>query len=115
MRTQRRPNVYDVNWNRTPSLVPRELVYEIAERIASSGRIKTALDEAQAKGQIDAVLKSGVKAVAICLINSYRNPDHEKALEAAFAKAAPDLPVSASYRDFAEIREYERIPLFGFF
>jgi N-methylhydantoinase A len=108
MRTQRRPNVYDVNWSRTPSLVPRELVYEIDERITAAGNIETVLDETQAKAQIAAVLQSGVKAVAICLINSYRNPAHEKALEAAFQKAAPTLPVSASYRDFAEIREYER-------
>lgn len=108
MRTQRRPNVYDVNWNRTRPLVPRERIYEIAERIASTGDIFLELDAAQAAAQIAAVKTSGAAAVAICLINSYRNPEHEKALEAALEAAAPGVPVSASYRDFAEIREYER-------
>src|SRR5690606_23187169 len=41
MRTQRRPNVYDVNWSRTPSLVPRELVYEIDERTTAAGGVET--------------------------------------------------------------------------
>ena len=108
MRTQRRPNVYDVNWMRTPSLVRREHIYEIAERVDSAGNVAIALDAAQAAAQIEAVKASGAKSVAICLINSYRNPEHEKALETELAKAASDLPISASYRDFAEIREYER-------
>ncbi len=108
MRTQRRPNVYDVNWQRTPSLVRREHVYEVAERVDSGGNIVVPLDRMQAAAQIEAVKTSGAQAVAICLINSYRNPDHEKTLEAGLEKANPTLPVSASYRDFAEIREYER-------
>ncbi|MGE0150969.1 MAG: hydantoinase/oxoprolinase family protein [Reyranellaceae bacterium] len=108
MRTQRRPNVYDVNWKRTPSLVPRERVYEVGERIASSGDIGLALDAAEVAAQVEAVKASGAKAVAICLINSFRNPAHEFRLEAALGEAVPGLPVSASARDFAEIREYER-------
>ena len=39
----------------------------------------------------------GIEAVAICLINSYRNPAHEQRVEAILRERFPQLLVTASY------------------
>ena len=48
MRGQRRPNIYDVNWNRLPALVPRHLRLEVDERILADGRVDQPLGKSQA-------------------------------------------------------------------
>src|SRR5580700_5282117 len=50
MRGQRRPNIYDVNWDRLPPLIPRWLRAEVNERILGDGSVEKPLelDEARA-------------------------------------------------------------------
>ena len=108
MRGQRRPNIYDADWDRLPPLVPRSLRLEVRERILGNGRIERALDPTQAKAVIDQLLAAGVEAIAVCLVNSYLNPTHERQLGQLIAEAAPDTVVCLSCDIHPEIREYER-------
>ena len=55
MRSQRRPNVYDVNWDRPEPLVPRKLRLEVCERVRADGTIEKPLDARQAKEVVDAL------------------------------------------------------------
>ena len=48
------------------------------------------------------------KAVAICLLNAYANPAHERALAELIRAQFPDLYVSCSSEISREFREYER-------
>jgi N-methylhydantoinase A/oxoprolinase/acetone carboxylase beta subunit len=52
--------------------------------------------------------EQGIEAVAICFLNSYRNPENERRALDAFAAAFPDIWVTASISVLPEIREYER-------
>src|SRR5712691_11669783 len=69
MRGQRRPNIYDVNWDRRPPLVPRELRLEVPERILGSGEVEQPLDVEAAQAVIKRLLAEEVEAIAVCLIN----------------------------------------------
>ena len=57
---------------------------------------------------IDQLLAAGVEAIAVCLVNSYLNPTHERQLGQLIAEAAPDTVVCLSCDIHPEIREYER-------
>ena len=103
-----RYDAYDIFSEYPPPLVPRALRVEVDERIASDGRVLRPLDIDQAKQALRSLQDAGVESVAICLINSYENPEHEAKIKALVNELAPDLSVSASYEVLPQIREYER-------
>src|SRR5262245_46990391 len=108
MRGQRRPNIYDVNWDRLPPLIPRELRLEVPERILGSGEVEQPLDMKAAQTVLKQLLAEGVEAIAVCLINSYLNPVHEQQIGNLIAQIAPRTVVCLSSDIHPEIREYER-------
>src|SRR3569623_1446486 len=50
----------------------------------------------------------GVVAVAVCLLNSFRNPENERVLAAQLSQHLPDLYISLSSTVAPQIREYPR-------
>ncbi len=108
MRGQRRPNIYDANWDRLPPLIPRELRLEVPERILGSGEVEQPLDGHAAQAVIKRLLAEGVEAIAVCLINSYLNPVHEQQIGNMIAQISPRTVVCLSSDIHPEIREYER-------
>ena len=108
MRGQRRPNIYDVNWDRLPPLIPRWLRAEVNERILGDGSVERPLDLDEARATIEGLLAHDLEALAVCLINSYLNPVHERQLAALIARMAPQLVVCLSSDIHPEIKEYDR-------
>jgi N-methylhydantoinase A len=108
MRGQRRPNIYDVAWDRLPPLVPRSLRREVRERILGNGSIEHQLDPKEVQDVIRALLAANVEAIAVCLINAYLNPTHERQIGHLISELAPHLVVCLSSDVHPEIREYER-------
>jgi N-methylhydantoinase A len=109
MRGQRRPNIYDAEWDRLPPLVPRELRLEVGERILGNGAVERALDPEEGRAAIQKLLAQDVKAIAVCFINSYLNPAHEQQMGKLIAEIAPQVVVCLSSDIHPEIREYERM------
>jgi 5-oxoprolinase (ATP-hydrolysing) len=73
---QKRPHLFRAE---QPAYVPlAECVYEIGGRMDASGRECVVLDEARLVEIADALLKRGIEAVAICLMNSWCNDQHER-------------------------------------
>lgn len=108
MRGQRRPNIYDVNWDRLPPLIPRHLRLEVSERILGNGVVEKLLNIEEAQEVIKKLLAQGVEAIAVCFINSYLNPVHEQQVGKLIAQMAPRMVVCLSSDIHPEIREYER-------
>lgn len=108
MRGQRRPNIYDVNWDRLPPLIPRSLRLEVNERILGDGSVEKPVDEAEARSAIGQLLNNQVEAIAVCFINSYLNSAHERQFAALIAQAAPSVVVCISSEIHPEIKEYDR-------
>ncbi len=108
IRRLRMPRLYDLHWEPPPPLVPRALRREVDERIDTHGEVVRELDEASVHAALDHLLNAGVRSIAVCLINAYRNAEHEERIGALLQAAAPDVFVSLSSRVLPEIREYER-------
>ena len=52
--------------------------------------------------------REGVESVAVCLLHSYVNPEHERRVGAILAEELPGVPVSLSSEVAPEFREYLR-------
>jgi len=103
-----RYDAYDIFSEYPKPLVPRFFRKEIDERIASDGRVLKPVDADEVKDVVHELLEMGVESLAICLLNSYENADHEKEVQAIVTQAAPELFLSTSYEVLPQIREYER-------
>ena len=103
-----RYDAYDIFSEYPQPLVPRYLRKEINERIASDGRVLLASDPAEVADLLHELLAQGIESLAVCLINSFENPIHEKLIKEIVAKEAPDLSLSTSFEVLPQIREYER-------
>jgi N-methylhydantoinase A/oxoprolinase/acetone carboxylase beta subunit len=105
---QKRWDTYDLRVDRRPPIVPRRYVYEVSERLAHDGSVITPLDEAGVRAVARALADAGVASVGVCLIHSYRNPAHERAVARILAEEVPGILISLS-SDVSPIwREYER-------
>jgi N-methylhydantoinase A/oxoprolinase/acetone carboxylase beta subunit len=99
---------YDIFAEFPKPLVPRKYRVEVDERIRSDGSVLKALDREGARRAVKMLLNMGVESIAVCLINSFENPAHEKIVEEVIAQEAPQVSTSASYHVLPQIKEYER-------
>ena len=100
--------MYDIKYRKAPSLVPRRMTFEVRERMDFQGNVVHPLDAEDLNRVAREVAATGVKAVAVCLLHSYVNPDHEVRVGEAIRRHRPDVEVSLSHELVREYREYER-------
>ncbi|UMZ74173.1 hydantoinase/oxoprolinase family protein [Natranaerofaba carboxydovora] len=105
---QTRPHLYDF-WARKPEpVIPRRLRFEIPERILHTGEIYKNLDIEAVDRIVEKLKAEEVDSVAVCLLHSYINPEHEKKIKKILAEKCPEIFVTISSEVLAEFREYER-------
>ena len=104
----RMPDMFDLSWDKPKPLVPRRYRLEVGERIAADGSIVEPLNEGDVVMAGERLAAAGIEAVAVCLLNSYRNPLHERCIEDILRARFPQLLVTASYAVLPERKEYER-------
>ena len=105
---QIRPSLYDLQFEKPKPLVPRQLCFEIPERLDAKGNVVTPLDEKALAQIVDQIAETGVTAIAVCLLHSYRNPYHEQKVGEAIKAKIPDVKLSLSSEIVPEFREYLR-------
>jgi N-methylhydantoinase A len=103
-----RYDAYDIFAEYPQPLVPRRLRLEVGERVTSDGRVIQTLDREEARRVLSELRRAGVESLAVCLINSYRNPGHEKQIQALVEQEWPEAFLSTSVEVLPQIREYER-------
>ncbi len=104
-----RTQIYDLFYRKPEPVLARRDILEIDERISGQGEVIEALDVAATTAQLEEFLGSGrYQSVAICLLNGYAEPRHERQLAALVAEKFPDLTVTCSADVTREFREYER-------
>ena len=91
-----------------PPYIPRRLTFEIPERINSEGGVERELDEAAACAIIEALPRKRIEAVAVALLWSIVNPDHELRIGALIAEIMPGVPYTLSHQLNPIIREFPR-------
>lgn len=99
---------YDLFFGKPEPLVPRRLRLEVRERVLADGSVRTPLDLGHARTVIDELRASGVESIAVCLLHSYANPDHEIALGRLIEEMWPEAYITLSHEVMREYREYER-------
>jgi len=104
----RTPGMFDLTWDKPEPLVARRYRLEASERVRADGTVMTPLEveDVLAAGRFFAA--EGIESVAICFLNSYKNPVHERQAATAFAAAFPGIAVTASVDVLPEAGEYER-------
>jgi N-methylhydantoinase A len=105
---QVRPSLYDVHFEKPPPLVPRNLCFEVQERLDADGNELEPLDEPKVREIAAKLSQEGVISVAVCFLHSYRNPAHERRVAELLLEHNPDLIVSLSSSVCPEFREYFR-------
>lgn len=104
----RTPGMFDLQWEKPEPLVPRRHRLEVTERIAADGTVLVPLDEDELREAGQALAAAGLTSVAVCFLNSYRNPAHEEAAGRILAEACPDMQVTTSVSVLPVAKEYER-------
>ncbi len=107
-RSGRRPRMYDLRQPRPDQLVPAERRVGVAERLRDDGSVHRALAPAEIERLLVELEERRPEAVAISLLFSYRNGDHEHRLAEAIRARWPSLAVAVSSEVAREIREYPR-------
>jgi N-methylhydantoinase A len=105
---QTRPHLNDLHLDNPPPLAPRARRFEVVERVGADGAVVTPLDEESLADAIEQVKNSGATSVSVCLLFSFLNPAHERAIGERLRQALPNALVSLSSDVQPEIREYER-------
>ena len=106
---ERRYDQYDLYIEKPDTLVPRERVATVSERVSATGQVLGPLDPDSVHRAVGALVAGGVESIAVCLLHSYVNPAHEQAVRAAVERRAPGLPVSLSSEVSPEVREFDRL------
>lgn len=105
---QNRASLYRLQASHPPPLVPPDLRIGVAERCGPD-TVLVELADAEIERVADRVEELDVESVAICLLHSYRHPQHERRLGEAIAKRFDDAHhVSLSHEVVGTFREYER-------
>lgn len=109
LQRQDRRNIYNLRYANPASVVGRESCFEVIERMLADGSIDTELDETDLTQRLIPELKRGeYRAIAVCLLNAFSNPAHEKRVAAILTEYLPEATVTISTDVVNEFREYER-------
>jgi len=105
---QTRPDLYDLFCDKPVPLAPRDLCFEVTERLDADGTVLVPLAEDEVAPIAEAIRVRGVESIAVCFLHSYRYPAHERRVAALLAEQCPGVLVSASCDVLPEFREYLR-------
>ena len=102
-----RPNSYGMQGKFVP-IIPRDLRFEVNERVDASGDIITVLDEIEVKKTAEELLKLGCESIVIHFLHSYANNNHELRAFEIISDFWPNNYITMGHSLLSENREYER-------
>ena len=103
-----RPTLYNLQFEKLRPLVPRYLSFGVPERLDFRGDVLVPLDEGAMLQIVDELRGEGVESIAVCLLHSYINSEHEERIGEILDEALPTVLYSLSSAVAPEFREYFR-------
>ncbi len=108
LRRNRVPKLYDLYYQKPAALVKRQLRLEVRERLNFRGEVLKPLETADVDDAVEKIGKAGVESVAVCLLHSYANPEHERYIGKVVREKLPNVILTLSCELLPEMKEYER-------
>lgn len=102
-----RQNVYGLTGGFDP-LIPRDLRFEVTERMDATGGVVTPLSEEDVRDAIRALREARVEAVLVHFLHAYANPEHERRCRDLIRACWPEVDISLGSEVLPEFREFER-------
>lgn len=103
-----RTQPFNLRFHREAPLIPRELRFEVDERVEGSGRVRTPLAIEDLGPLAQTLRAQKIEALAISFLNSYLAPDHEEAAAAEMRRLLPGVFVTTGTELTREWHEFER-------
>ncbi len=104
-----RPDSFNLFFRKHVPLVPRDLVFELNERMLADGTVRKPFPEEEARAIARELVENGIESVAVSFLHAYNFVDHETRMLAVLREIAPGAFVTASHEVSREQREYERV------
>jgi N-methylhydantoinase A len=108
IRNEHRYEMYDPQIEFPEPLVPPTLTFGIPERTRADGSVLAAPDLARVEAVAGELKARNVQSVAICFLNSFANPDHERLVAGRLGELIPGLFITLSSDVAPQIREFPR-------
>src|SRR5699024_8417746 len=103
-----RPDLFNVKYKKPTPIIERHLRKEVSERLNYKGEVERKLDLKEVDEILDYFKGEGVEAIAVSLLHSYKNNNHEKEIAKHIERNWPEVHVTTSSELSKEWREYER-------
>ena len=101
--------IFNIRYQRPKLLVDRSHVVEIPERVGSQGDVVLEIDLDVTRARLEALKTENISGLAVCLLFSFINPEHERAVRRIAEEVLPDVQVTLSSEICPFIREYYRL------
>ena len=108
IRDEHRYDMFDPQLEYAEPLITREYTWGVKERTYADGAIGAEVNRDEVETIAKELRDKGVDSVAVCFLNSYRNPDNEKKFRELLNAIAPDVTVTLSSDVAPQMREYLR-------
>tara|TARA_X000000368_G_scaffold119197_1_gene93231 strand:- start:945 stop:2684 length:1740 start_codon:yes stop_codon:yes gene_type:complete len=89
-------------------IIPRDLRFEVRERVDAKGNVITALNEIEVKKNAEKLLELGCESIVIHFLHSYANNHHEFRAFEIISDFWPNNYITMGHSLLSENREYER-------
>lgn len=103
-----RPETFNLRYRRHECLIPRRFRFEVDERIGGDGAVIRPLETRDVEQLIPVLRDAGIEAVAVSLLNSYANSNHEEQICRMLSERLPGVYVTSGAALSREWMEYER-------
>ncbi len=103
------PATYDLFFEKPKLLATPYYTEEIPERVDFHGGVLKPIDVESSLQAIRSLKKKEVESIAVCLLFSFLNPNHELKIKEIVEREFPEASLSLSFEILPQIREFYRM------
>ena len=108
LRTGYKEDHFDIRLPAPYPIVPRQRRLGVTERINHLGEVVLALNEQEVREAVNKLKELEVESIAVCLLFSFRNNEHEFRAREIIEEEYPEAYVSLSCEVLPQVREFDR-------
>lgn len=108
IRDSTKTELWDAYWDMPAPYIKRRDRFELDERVDAKGQVITPLNREELVEIARILRRREIATVAVCLINSYLNPDHEHEVRDVLRAELPDAIITISADVLPEMFEFPR-------